>query len=70
MIPCLNMNSNSSDRDDDCTRHQTTKNRKKTGRMSTVNMQLKLQSFETGQECSCRQKCFEKVGNNKTEFIK
>lgn len=37
--------------------------------MSEVNMKLKLQSFETGKDCSCRLKCFEKVGNQKVELI-
>ncbi|KAG8334754.1 hypothetical protein J6590_083467 [Homalodisca vitripennis] len=43
--------------DEDTTRHQTTKKRKK-------NWENVL-----GEDCSCRLKCFEKVGNQKTEFI-
>lgn len=62
--------STSTDSEDDYTKHQTTKKRKKTGRLSSVNMKLKLQSFETGQDCNCRLKCFEKVGDHKFELIK
>lgn len=62
--------STSTDSEDDYTKHQTTKKRKKTGRLSSVNMKLKLQSFETGQDCNCRLKCFEKVGDHKVELIK
>lgn len=40
------------------------------GIISAVSMKLKLQSFETGRDCSCRLKCFEAVGNHKVELIK
>lgn len=70
MFVSTTINSSSTDGEDDSTRYQTTKKKKKTGRMSEVNMKLKLQSFETGKDCFCRLKCFEKVGNQKVELIK
>lgn len=49
---------------------QTTKVKKKYGRLSKVKMNLKLQSFETGDDCTCKLKCFDKIGVFKGELIK
>lgn len=38
-----------------------TKKRKRFGRVSDASKKLRAQSFETGKECNCRNKCFEKL---------
>lgn len=48
---------------------QSTKKKIKHGRLKEVAKKLKLQSFETGNDCNCKKKCFECVGTYKKDII-